>query len=151
MGGMVSLEQPLQAARGVYRALGVLALLAAAVYLALYHLLLAPRCAAPAVSPPHHLLQGMSVVLCVMSTATQSVFISLLVKMQCYYIMYLWKYKPTDISYCLSVSRYLIRFARYCQKAFFRSRFCFQIYLYCIVINTYNITTYQLFTETVVQ
>ncbi|KOB69195.1 Macrophage MHC class I receptor 2-like protein, partial [Operophtera brumata] len=46
--GMVSLELPLESSRGVYRALGVLALLSAAVYLALYHLLLAPRCAAPA-------------------------------------------------------------------------------------------------------
>lgn len=52
------MEQPLDSARDVYRALGVVALLVATVYLALYHLLLAPRCAAPAVSPPQHLLQG---------------------------------------------------------------------------------------------
>nr|XP_026491085.1 uncharacterized protein LOC113397135 [Vanessa tameamea]XP_026491086.1 uncharacterized protein LOC113397135 [Vanessa tameamea] len=58
--GLVSLEQPLESLRSVYRALGVTALLAAAVYLALYHLLLAPRCAAPAVAPPHHLLQGLN-------------------------------------------------------------------------------------------
>lgn len=58
IGGMVSLQQPLQAVRMVYRSLGVVALVVAAVYLGLYHLLLAPRCAAPAVSPPHHLLQG---------------------------------------------------------------------------------------------
>lgn len=58
IGGMVTLEQPLESARSVYRALGVVALLSAAVYLALYHLLLAPRCASPAVSPPNHLLQG---------------------------------------------------------------------------------------------
>lgn len=55
---MVSLELPLESSRGVYRALGVVALLSAAIYLALYHLLLAPRCAAPAVKPPQHLLQG---------------------------------------------------------------------------------------------
>ncbi|KAJ0179368.1 hypothetical protein K1T71_005080 [Dendrolimus kikuchii] len=58
--GMVSMEQPLESARYVYRALGVVALLVATVYLALYHLLLAPRCAAPAVSPPQHLLQGLN-------------------------------------------------------------------------------------------
>lgn len=57
--GFVSMEQPLESIRSVYRALGVVALLTAAIYLALYHLLLAPRCAAPAVAPPHHLLQGM--------------------------------------------------------------------------------------------
>lgn len=61
--GMVSLEQPLEAARNMYRALGVVSLLVAAVYLALYHLLLAPRCAAPAVSPPQHLLQGNNTIL----------------------------------------------------------------------------------------
>ncbi|KAF9410041.1 hypothetical protein HW555_010758 [Spodoptera exigua] len=60
IGGMVSLQQPLQAVRMVYRSMGVVALLVAAVYLGLYHLLLAPRCAAPAVSPPHHLLQGLN-------------------------------------------------------------------------------------------
>lgn len=58
--GMVSLEQPLESARDMYRVLGVVSLLVAAVYLALYHLLLAPRCAAPAVSPPQHLLQGLN-------------------------------------------------------------------------------------------
>lgn len=55
---MVSLQAPLESMRSVYRALGVCALLCAAVYLALYHLLLAPRCAARPVAPPHHLLQG---------------------------------------------------------------------------------------------
>ncbi|XP_045492373.1 uncharacterized protein LOC123691837 [Colias croceus] len=58
--GMVSLEQSVDSSRDVYRALGVLALLAAVVYLALYHLLLAPRCAAPAAPPPTHLLQGLN-------------------------------------------------------------------------------------------
>lgn len=58
IGGLVSMERPLESARQVYRGLGVLALLVAAVYLALYHLLLAPRCASPAQSPPNHLLQG---------------------------------------------------------------------------------------------
>uniref|UniRef100_A0A2A4JXZ6 Major facilitator superfamily associated domain-containing protein n=1 Tax=Heliothis virescens TaxID=7102 RepID=A0A2A4JXZ6_HELVI len=60
VGGMVSLEVELEAARSVYRALGVLALATAALYLALYHLLLAPRCGAAAVAPPHHLLQGLN-------------------------------------------------------------------------------------------
>lgn len=60
IGALVSMEQPLESARNVYRAMGVVALLTAAVYLALYHLLLAPRCAAPAVAPPNHLLQGLN-------------------------------------------------------------------------------------------
>ncbi|PZC75860.1 hypothetical protein B5X24_HaOG205562 [Helicoverpa armigera] len=51
IGGMVSLQQPLESARTVYRALGVAALLVAAVYLALYHLLLAPRCGAAPIIP----------------------------------------------------------------------------------------------------
>ncbi|XP_045763576.1 uncharacterized protein LOC123866204 [Maniola jurtina] len=58
--GLVSLEPPLASQRDAYRALGVAALVAAAVYLALYHLLLAPRCASPAVAPPSHLLQGLN-------------------------------------------------------------------------------------------
>ncbi|RVE45966.1 hypothetical protein evm_009369 [Chilo suppressalis] len=58
--GMVSLSEPLQSAREIYRALGIASLLAGAVYLALYHLLLAPRCAARPVPPPHHLLQGLN-------------------------------------------------------------------------------------------
>ncbi|XP_045459822.1 uncharacterized protein LOC123670369 [Melitaea cinxia] len=58
--GFVSLEQPLQSLRAVYRGLGVAALLAAAAYLALYHLLLAPRCAAPAAPPPRQLLRGLN-------------------------------------------------------------------------------------------
>ncbi|XP_049888125.1 uncharacterized protein LOC126382357 [Pectinophora gossypiella] len=58
--GMVTLEPPLESARDVCRALAVVALLAAAIYLGLYHLLLAPRCASPAQSPPHHLLQGLN-------------------------------------------------------------------------------------------
>ncbi|XP_026764996.1 uncharacterized protein LOC113523296 [Galleria mellonella] len=60
VGGLVSEAPPLESARAVYRALGVAALVAAAVYLALYHLLLAPRCAARPVGPPHHLLQGLN-------------------------------------------------------------------------------------------
>ncbi|CAH0721680.1 unnamed protein product, partial [Brenthis ino] len=59
-GGLAALEAPLAAQRGAWRALGVAALLAAAAYLALYHLVLAPRCAAPAQPPPHHLLQGLN-------------------------------------------------------------------------------------------
>ncbi|CAG9792005.1 unnamed protein product [Diatraea saccharalis] len=59
--GMVSLSQPLESAREVYRALGVASLAAAAVYLALYHLLLAPRCAARPAPPPQHLLQACTV------------------------------------------------------------------------------------------
>lgn len=58
--GMVSMGGPLQSARQAYRGLGVAALAVAAAYLALYHLLLAPRCAAPALSPPQHLLQGLN-------------------------------------------------------------------------------------------
>ncbi|XP_063530497.1 uncharacterized protein LOC134741590 [Cydia strobilella] len=58
--GMVTMTPPLESARSLYRALGVAALLAAAVYLALYHLLLAPRCAAPPAPPPTHLLQGLN-------------------------------------------------------------------------------------------
>ncbi|CAK1551833.1 unnamed protein product [Leptosia nina] len=60
IGGMVTLEETLESSRNIYRALGVLALLCAAVYLALYHLLLAPRCASPAAPPPTHLLQGLN-------------------------------------------------------------------------------------------
>ncbi|XP_045534115.1 uncharacterized protein LOC106708597 [Papilio machaon] len=60
VGGLVSLQAPLEAQRGVYRALGVAALAAAALYLALYHLLLAPRCAAQPAPPPHNLLQGLN-------------------------------------------------------------------------------------------
>ncbi|CAG9563094.1 unnamed protein product [Danaus chrysippus] len=60
IGGLVSLDRPLESARQVYRGLGVLSLLVAAVYLALYHLLLAPRCASPAQAPPNHLLQGLN-------------------------------------------------------------------------------------------
>lgn len=56
--GMVSLQ--LQSARVTYEALGVVSLLVAAIYLTLYHLLLAPRCAAQAISPPQHLLQGLN-------------------------------------------------------------------------------------------
>lgn len=55
---MVGFEEPLASTRDVYRGLGVASLLVAAVYLALYHLLLAPRCAAPPVAPPRALLQG---------------------------------------------------------------------------------------------
>ncbi|CAH2062787.1 unnamed protein product, partial [Iphiclides podalirius] len=58
VGGMVGLEEPLASARGTYRALGVAALLVAAAYLALYHLVLAPRCTAPPAAPPRALLQG---------------------------------------------------------------------------------------------
>ncbi|XP_047989275.1 uncharacterized protein LOC125228664 [Leguminivora glycinivorella] len=60
VGGLVTMSAPLESARSLYRALGVAALLAAAVYLALYHLLLAPRCAAPQAPPPTHLLQGLN-------------------------------------------------------------------------------------------
>ncbi|KAI5634323.1 MFS_1 like family domain-containing protein [Phthorimaea operculella] len=58
--GMVSVadEPALWASRDVYRGLGVAALLSAAVYLGLYHLILAPRCAAPAQPPPQNLIQG---------------------------------------------------------------------------------------------
>lgn len=55
---MVGIEASLESARNVYRALGVVALLSAAIYLALYHLLLAPRCASPVQHPPNNLLQG---------------------------------------------------------------------------------------------
>ncbi|XP_013185915.2 uncharacterized protein LOC106131367 [Amyelois transitella] len=61
IGGMVRAEPTsLDSQRGIYRALGVVSLLAAAIYLALYHLLLAPRCAAQPVAPPQHLLQGLN-------------------------------------------------------------------------------------------
>ncbi|XP_026326657.1 uncharacterized protein LOC113235241 [Hyposmocoma kahamanoa] len=58
--GMVGIEPSLESARNVYRALGVVALLSAAIYLALYHLLLAPRCASPVQHPPNNLLQGLT-------------------------------------------------------------------------------------------
>ncbi|XP_068628197.1 uncharacterized protein SP1173 [Battus philenor] len=60
IGGMVTLEEPLESMRGIYRALGVVSLMAGAVYLALYHLLLAPRCAAQPAAPPNNLLQGLN-------------------------------------------------------------------------------------------
>ncbi|XP_053599751.1 uncharacterized protein SP1173 isoform X2 [Plodia interpunctella] len=60
VGGMVHGRPPLESQRSVYRALGVVSLLAAAVYLALYHLLLAPRCAARPAAPPQQLLQGLN-------------------------------------------------------------------------------------------
>lgn len=55
---MVGIEASLESARNVYRVLGVVALLSAAIYLALYHLLLAPRCASPVQHPSNNLLQG---------------------------------------------------------------------------------------------
>ncbi|CAG4964486.1 unnamed protein product [Parnassius apollo] len=60
VGGLVGLGTPLAGARDVYRGLGGSALAVAGVYLALYHLVLAPRCAAPTAAPPAALLRGMN-------------------------------------------------------------------------------------------
>lgn len=60
VGGLVTLEDPLESARQINRGLAVFSLLVAAIYLALYHFVLAPRCAAPTTSPPQTLLQGLN-------------------------------------------------------------------------------------------
>ncbi|XP_041973029.1 uncharacterized protein LOC121728799 isoform X2 [Aricia agestis] len=58
--GLVSMELPDESARALWKALAGVALITAAVYLTLYHTLLAPRCASPGHPPPSHLLQGLN-------------------------------------------------------------------------------------------